>query len=98
MEYLDGDRENHSIETDENKMINPSVKQPKNQVADYSRLPGSEWIEDHRKSLPDNEWAAADDSGLLATSPSIDSLMDELQAKHIDLEKVVIAFITSDSA
>lgn len=75
-----------------------SVLQQKKVIPHYKRLPGSEWIEKNRAALPENQWVAADASGRLGANVSIDALMDELKLKQVDLEKVAIAFITSESA
>jgi hypothetical protein len=66
-------------------------------VPGYKRHPGSVWIDNNRGSLPDNEWVAADASGLVASDPSIDNLMAKIRDKHLDPVEVAIAFITSDS-
>jgi len=63
----------------------------------YQRHPGSIWIDNNRAGLPDNEWVAADDSGLVANDRSIDGLMAKIRDKHLELADVAIAFITSDS-
>jgi hypothetical protein len=59
---------------------------------------GSVWIDEHRTTLPKNEWVAANERGLVGTDPSIDALMAKVRAKHLDLESVTIAFISDDSA
>jgi hypothetical protein len=64
----------------------------------YQRHPGSIWIDDNRASLPNNEWVAADDSGLVAHDAPIDGLMAKIRDHHLDPANVAIAFITSDSA
>jgi hypothetical protein len=62
----------------------------------YQRHPGSIWIDLHRSTLSNNEWIAANSSGLIATDPSIDSLMQKITQKHIDPANVAIAYITED--
>ncbi|MBV9850408.1 MAG: hypothetical protein JO250_12095 [Armatimonadetes bacterium] len=64
---------------------------------DYQRHPGSEWIDIHRASLPNNEWAAANQAGLVGTAPSIDDLMAKVRAQNIEPADVAIAFITADA-
>ena len=72
-------------------------RQPINRVPGYQSLPGSTWIDNNRATLPDNQWVAAGDSGFLAANSSIDKLMDSLRDAHVNLERVAIAFISSDS-
>jgi hypothetical protein len=64
----------------------------------YKRHPGSNWIEAHRNSLPDNQWVAANAAGAVAMDPTIDGLMGQLRAKDLHPADVAIAFVTPDSA
>jgi hypothetical protein len=58
---------------------------------------GAGWIAQHRSDLPNNNWIAASESGLVAYQPTIGALMEELSNKHIDPEIVAITFVTSDA-
>lgn len=75
----------------------PSIQRQGKPVPTYKRHPGSVWIDNNRARLPDNEWVAADDSGLVANDPSIDRLIAKIRDKDLDPADVAIAFITSDS-
>lgn len=65
-------------------------------IPNYIPHPGSQWITDNRSTLPNNEWVAADKSGLVATDPSLDNLMEKIKAKNINPEDIAISFITHD--
>jgi hypothetical protein len=75
-----------------------SISQSGAKVSGYTRHEGSSWIDEHRTHLPDNHWVAANASGLVAKDPTIDGLMSQIQARHLDPTDLAIAFITSDSA
>lgn len=79
-------------------MMTRSVQRQGKPVPGHSRHPGSVWIDNNRATLPNNQWVAADSSGLVADDPSIDGLMAKIRDKHLDPAHVAIAFITSDSA
>jgi hypothetical protein len=65
-------------------------------VADFVRNPGSIWIEGHRATLPNNQWVAADGTGLVAHDSSYDGLVVQVKTRGIDLALVAIAYISSD--
>jgi hypothetical protein len=67
-------------------------------VAGYQPNPGSEWIEKNRSSLPNNQWVAANGTGLIDSAATMDGLMEKIHTRQIDPARVVIAFITTDSA
>jgi hypothetical protein len=73
-----------------------SAETRQSQPVDYTRSAGSIWIDEHRTSLPDNEWVAADEAGLVAHDACFDKLMAKVRAKNIDQADVAVAFITSD--
>ena len=66
-------------------------------VTGYHRHPGSQWIDQNRSRLPNNEWVAANGSGLVASDVSIDGLLNKIQAQDVDPADLTIAFITADS-
>jgi hypothetical protein len=66
-------------------------------VRGYQPHPGSVWIDNNEDSLPENEWVAANGSGLVANDPTIDGLMAKIRDKHLKPAEVAIAFITPDS-
>jgi hypothetical protein len=65
-------------------------------VPGYTRDPGSVWIDQNRFRLPNNEWVAANEAGMVAHNSSMDGLMAELDRKHVDPSDVTIAFNSSD--
>jgi hypothetical protein len=62
----------------------------------YVEPAGSIWIHSHRDQLPDQEWVAANGSGIVVQDPSFDDLMRKLKDRRVDPSKVVIAFISSE--
>lgn len=84
-------------QTDRQKATRP-IKRRGQPVPNYTPHQGSLWIEGHRDTLPNNNWVAADRSGLVAQNTTIDGLLEEVKAEGKKLSDVAIAFITDDSA
>lgn len=79
-------------------MSDPAItRQRRERVADYTRHPGSIWIDEHRSTPPNNEWVASNGSKLVAQSASIDGLMDALESNCVNFDEVAIAYISKDS-
>ena len=75
----------------------PSIERQGKLDPGYTRHPGSIWIDDHLDSLQNNQWVAANKTGLVAKDASIDGLMAKIQQKGLNPADVAVAFITTES-
>lgn len=77
--------------------MDPQYRRRSSVDPNYSRHPGAIWIDEHRSSLPDRNWVAADGNRLVASAPSYEDLDDQLKSKGISPRAVAIAFICADT-
>jgi hypothetical protein len=61
------------------------------------RHPGSVWLEQNWHNLPNNHWVAASSGGLVASYPSLDDVLAEVQRQQLHPSDVAIAFVTFDT-
>jgi hypothetical protein len=61
-----------------------------------AKAPGARWIDEHMADLPNNNWVAASDAGVIAQDAEIGELMDILKRKKINPVDVTIIFVTPD--
>lgn len=62
-----------------------------------ARHPGLVWLESHWNALPNNQWVAADASGLVAHSASFDDVVADLRRRGLDTSNVAFTFVTFDT-
>ena len=58
-----------------------------------SPSPGTGWIELHYYLLPPDEWVAANDSGLVASSPDLLDLLERLREMNVPRASVTVVFV-----
>lgn len=78
-------------------LASPAPARQGQRQSGHQRHPGSEWIDANRATLPNNEWVAAGQAGLIGTAPSFDDLMAKVQAQNLPAADVAVAFITGEA-
>jgi hypothetical protein len=66
---------------------------PYGHTSGFRRPFASDWLTEHAGDLPDREWVAADDSGLVAHDPTMDGLERKLHALHKSMGEVVVSYV-----
>lgn len=62
-------------------------------TSNFRRPYGSDWLDINFDSLPDQEWVAADDEGLVASDPDHGELLRKIRLQNKLPENVVITFV-----
>jgi hypothetical protein len=58
--------------------------------------PGGAWLDQHWTELPNNQWIAANNSGIVAQNESFEVVVTTLLSMNMDVEQVSFAFATLD--
>jgi hypothetical protein len=74
-------------------MMSPIMPQRGIHDNGYQRPAASVWLDQNRDLLPDGEWVAANDQGIVAHDTSMTGLIVKIQNSQIEMKDVVISFI-----